>query len=44
MSSPSIPAALTVNELLREMPDAAASAGLPLARLLAALHEPSGAA
>jgi regulator of cell morphogenesis and NO signaling len=66
MTSPSIPAALTVNELLREMPaaaavlnrlgidtccggllslaEAAASAGLPLARLLAALHEPSGAA
>ena len=62
MTSPSIPAALTVNALPREMPaaaavlnrlgidtccggslslaEAAASAGLPLAQLLAALPEP----
>ena len=66
MTSRSIPTALTVNDLLRETPaaaavlnrlgidtccggalslaDAAASVGLPLARLLAALKQPTEAA
>lgn len=66
MTSPSLPTALTVNDLLRETPsaaavlnrlgidtccggslslaDAAASVGLPLAQLLAALQQPAGAA
>lgn len=66
MTSPSFPTALTVNDLLRETPaaaavlnrlgidtccggslslaEAAASVGLPLAQLLAALQLPTGAA